>query len=394
MADLSTLFRPEALRARADGALGPIALVLPPRSLRVTALAAGSGFALLAALVAGHLPSTATLDGHVVAGADAPAVQARSAGVLTGLTVRNGQSVRRGQRLAIVGSDTVSAQGGTQARVLSSLDTQRTALQSSVSELQDQLARQRARAQDHRRLVDVAQGQLAGEADLQRQQVRLLEAQLVRLQPAIAQHLVAGSTVDDLRARVLDAQTRLADLERQRATGAADQSSAEATGETTLHQLQLQIDQAHQQLSELDARRSAALASIATELRAPVDGVVANLTLQEGAAVQAGQTVLSVLPAHTTLQAEVLAPADIAAHLQVGQGVRIAFAGETSAAPEPVAGQVSAVDAAAGTGAQQGLFRVWVALPQASSAWRPGTPVRTVVALPSRALGSVLLGGR
>lgn len=316
------LFRQEVIDAQRGDWLGSIIVAAPLSRWWLTTLALAAAGSIVAFLCLGHYTRRETVTGQLVPSAGLLNVAAPGAGTVTRLRVHDGQAVRAGDVLLELSSEQDSASlGDTHALVGEQLATQRARLQDDLAN-QAQSAHQQDEALQAKAVLLRAQlAQVAGQLDLQRQQVDGNRQMLERIEPLVAKGYVSAVQMQQQKAALLEAQTQYRALVRQQLD------------------TRQQLDAAQQQLAQLPldeaARRNDTerqLASIAQSmaqnemqravvLRAPRDGVVSAVLLKEGQMVGAGQALLSILPAGSTLQAQLLVPSRAIGFIEPGSQV-------------------------------------------------------------------------
>ena len=164
-----------------------------------------------------------------------------------------------------------------------------------------------------------------------------------------------------------------------------------------------QLRQIDVQLNELEPRMTELRAQIArNEVKAPVSGEVVGLTIfTQGGVIQAGQTLMEIVPrdASQVIVAQI-APNDVD-NLQIGQITEVRFPGLRERNPPIIHGRVTRISADSFTVEETGAryFRAEIVVPASELAkmgrgaetLRPGAPVEVVVLLRKRtALGYLL----
>ncbi|WP_157581851.1 HlyD family secretion protein [Rhodanobacter spathiphylli] len=316
------LFRQEVIDARRGEWLGSIIVAAPLSRWLLTMLALALAAAILLFLFLGHYTRRETVAGQLVPSAGLLNVVAPDAGTITRLNVRDGQQVRKGEVLLRLSSEQDSvALGDTHALVGRQLEIQRSRLQADLVN-QQQLGEQQGEALRSR--MALLQGQLtqiAGQLAIQQQQVTSNQQMLAKIRPLAARGFVSAVQIQQQEAAMLDAQAQYKTLLRQQLDA------------------RQQYDEAQQQLARLPLdeagkrndteRQLAALAQSTAQnemqravvLRAPRDGVVSTVLLKEGQMVAAGQPLLSILPAGSSLQAQLLVPSRAIGFIEPGSRV-------------------------------------------------------------------------
>ncbi len=357
------------------------------------ALALVLASALLLFLFFGHYTRREAVAGQLVPSAGLLNVVAPSAGLLARLSVRDGQSVKAGDVLLELSGDQDSAVlGDTRALVGRQLETQRTRLQ---ADLDDQQALARQQAEALRAKTVLLRGQLAqvqGQAALQQQQVDSNQQLLNRIEPLGAKGYISALQIQQQRAAVLDAQAQLKTLVRQQ----LDLRQQLDAAQRSLAQLPLDMagkrNDTERQLASVAQSMAQNEMQRAVVLRASRDGVVASSLVRPGQMVSAGQALLSLLPAGSTLQAQLLVPSRAVGFIEPGSRVvlryrafpyqkfgqqygRVADISRSALSPSDVSSLV-------GQQVQEPLYRVLVDLDRQSvMAYGKAEPVRPGMAV-------------
>jgi membrane fusion protein len=312
----------------------------------------------------GHYTRRETVAGQLVPSAGLLNVVAPDAGTITRLNVRDGQRVRKGEVLLRLSSEQDSAAlGDTHALVGRQLEIQRARLQADLVN-QQQLGEQQGDALRSR--MALLQGQLtqiAGQLAIQQQEAAVLNAQ-AQYKTLLRQQLDARQQYDEAQQQLarlpLDEAGKRNDTERQLA------ALAQSTAQNEMQR--------------------------AVVLRAPRDGVVSTVLLKEGQMVAAGQPLLSILPAGSSLQAQLLVPSRAIGFIEPGSRVVLRYQafpyqkfgqqyGRVSDISRSALG-VAEVNALIGQQAREPLYRIEVKLDsQQVMAYGRPEPVKPGMAL-------------
>lgn len=320
------LFRKEALDARRAGWLGGISLAQPTRLWMLTLAAAACGLVVAMFLTLGTYTRRSTVTGQLVPAKGLASVLAPSTGVVTTLDVAEGTRVREGQRLAVVtvpratvaGGDTLAALEQRLERRLEGLvdgqDAQRELLGVQASGFRAQLAVAR------RELV-----QIEAEIDTRREQIRIADETLQRLRQLEDERYVSLLQINQQESNALSWRGEMQGLERQaitsrRTIAQLQHALRELPGQTRANEAGHVRDLALLEQEQLETQTRGALA-----VTAPVDGVVSSQLVKHGQAVQAGQSLLSVLPGDEGLEAELLVPSRAIGFIEPGDRVLLRY---------------------------------------------------------------------
>lgn len=320
-----SLFRQEALDATRHKLMGTVSLYSPPWRWLTIGVATATTLALVAFLVFGTYTKRERVAGQLLPAKGLLTVAPPLMGTVIDTRVREGQTVAAGAELMAVSAEVATELGSTRERVGEQLRLQRTRLEAdlaSQSQLSDEANRGlRARAA----ALNDQLAQIALQKTQRTRQTELALLQLGKLQSMRAQGYASNSQVEQQEAALLDAQARLQDLARQRLD------------------VEQQLDQLHQQLRELplntrnqqhDIERKLAdidqaiaenEARRAVILRAPLAGVVAALLAKPGQVVNAGQSVVSLLPQGAHLEAQLMVPSRAIGFVRPGARVVLRY---------------------------------------------------------------------
>ena len=319
-------FRKEAVAAQADTLFGaPLIAQAPRMAVLVVALVLVSASFLAFAAWAQY-----TRKEHVV-GYLAPTrglikVFTPQAGTVLERRVAEGQVVRQGEVLFVVSSERSSA--GTrdaQAAVLGQLTERRESLrreqdkQGEIDGLSAAAVEQRIRSLN----AEIEQGRT--QIELQRARVASAELAVKRHEGLVAAHFLSEAALQQKNDELLDQRGQLASLNRTVAGLTRDLDAARTELATsrlkranTAAQIDRQMSELTQQLTEADSRR-------AVVLTASADGTVTTILAEVGQTVNPGAPLLSILPQGAALEAELLVPTRAAGFIKPGQSVALRY---------------------------------------------------------------------
>jgi membrane fusion protein len=388
-----SLFRQEALDAQKRSWLGGIAVNAPLSRWVIVTLALVLGTSIVLFLLLGRYTSRESVAGQLVPSAGLLEILAPSAGTIGSIQVHEGQRVRAGDILMeLAGVQDGSSLGQTHALVGDQLVRQRAGLEAELQRQELLTAQQAGAMREKAQLLQAQLNEAGGQVALQRQQAASAAELLERIRPLGGKGYVSALQIQQQEAAVIEARTQYKALVRQ---------------ELDVRQ---QLQAVRQQLEQLplDAatRRSETERQLATVrqseaqnemervviLRAPRDGVVTAVLFRAGQAVSAAQPVLSILPAGSHLQAQLLVPSRAIGFVDPGSRVVLRY----QAFPYQKFGQQygrvvevsrsalspAAVAALAGQQAAEPVYRVEVSLDrQFVQAYGRNEPLRPGMAL-------------
>ena len=327
----STLFRQEVLDAQSAQYLGSIRIGRNPRHATVAAVALLLAGALVAFAAWGQVTRKARIPGLLVSALGTLQLSATVAGTVVERRVSEGEFVQTGQVLFVLGTDRAGAQGDTAALVAQSLLQRQHTLQAERG-LRELQARQRQQALGDRLRALALETTLAqAEAQFAERRVALAAKSVERYQELAAKGFVSEVQAQGKQEELIDLQTRaqaaqrsVATLQREQSTLRAEQTASATQLQTDLTQLDRSLAALAQDSTENDARRQLIVA-------APQAGTVTALHAPLGSAVQAGQSLATLVPQAvageaSALQAELYAPSRTAGFVQPGQEVWLRYA--------------------------------------------------------------------
>ncbi|KWH23667.1 HlyD family secretion protein [Burkholderia multivorans] len=320
-----TLFRQEALDATKHKLMGTVALYSPPYRWLTIGIVSAFALAIVAFLTFGTYTKRERVAGQLLPAKGLLSVAPPLAGTVIDTHVREGQIVAAGAELVAVSGEIATQLGATRAMVGQQLKFQR-------ERLQTDLVRQTQLSDEARRGLQVQavalNDQLEQIAQQKRQRTRqaeLARRQLDKLQAMREEGYASNSQVEQQEATLLDAQTRLQDLARQRLEidrqlGQIRQQLRELPLNTRNRQndIERKLAELDQSIAENEARR-------AVILRAPQASVVAALLAKPGQLVGAGQTVVSLLPQGAPLEAQLMVPSRAIGFVRIGARVVLRY---------------------------------------------------------------------
>lgn len=321
-----SLFRQEVVDARRGEWLGSIIVAAPLSRWLLTALVMALAVAILLFLIFGHYTRRETVTGQLVPSAGLLNLAAPSAGTITRVHVHDGQAVKAGDALLELASDQDSAAlGDTHVLVGQQLDAQRADLRADLRN-QQQLSKQQADALRSKAVLLRAQlSQITGQLAIEQQQVTSNQQLLARIQPLGAKGYVSALQIQQQRAATLNDQSQYKTLQRQQLDTrqqleAAQQQLAQLplNAATQRNNTERQLASVAQSIAQNEQQR-------AVVLRAPSNGVVSAVLLKAGQMVSAGQPLLSILPAGSTLQAQLLVPSRAIGFVEPGSRVVLRY---------------------------------------------------------------------
>jgi membrane fusion protein len=320
------LFRPEVVEARRTGWLGSISLAQPLRLWVLATVAAGAAIAIGVFLASASYTRRARVPGQLVPDLGLSTVVASSAGVVARIYPADGARVLAGMPLVLVATPRTTHSGAdARASVDEGIDRRRQSLRTGARSQAAQLDTREAGLRAQLLAMEGEAARIRDQLTSRGQQVALGRDTLERYEILQHQHYVSALQLSQQRQAVLDLLAARQALQRQLA----------ALGRERL-QVQQGLDELPAQRATLRATTARDLALLDREqvqndasgellIEAPVAGLVANRLVEPGQSVQAGQPLLSLLPAGSHLQAQLFVPSRAAGFIATGDHVLLRY---------------------------------------------------------------------
>jgi membrane fusion protein len=332
------LFRPDALAATQAQQVGQIRIGRNPRFLVVAVIAALLASIVAAYAVWGRVARTARLPGLLVPTLGLISVTAPQAGTLHSVLVAEGDAVREGDPLAIVGTDRSTSRGDVAVLVQHSLEQRRGMSLAERVSVETQW-RQRDQSLDERaRSLVAEQGMARSDIAALQRRVAFARRTADRYAELAASGFVADVQAQQKQEELIDLGSRLSSAERALAALVRDVRAVTAERKHNAHVLQQQLTQIDRSLAALDQEAAENEARQRIQINAPRAGSVGALPLRAGAAVHVGQTLATILPSQagrgspegastrSELRAELYGTSGATGFVQVGQPVWLRYA--------------------------------------------------------------------
>lgn len=333
------LFRPEVLVAQQAQWMGGIRIARPLSFSLVTSVALVLAAALIAFACWGEVTRKATVHGVLLPVGGLLNITAPQAGVIAESLVREGDTVQAGQPLLRLRSERITAAGDAALLTAQALAARRTSLEAerrlATQHLQQRLDALAQRQQS----LQAEQRQAQAELDTHRLRLQLAHKSLERQQQLAGSGFVATAQVQQKQEELLDLQLRERSAERNLQALARELQAVQADRQAQQHQTRTALAQLDRGLAALGQEAAEADSRNGLTVTAPQAGMVSAVTLGAGQAVQAGQTLMSLVPSQagpgrasgehdespSILQAQLYAPSRTAGFVRPGQVVWIRF---------------------------------------------------------------------
>lgn len=322
----ASLFRPQSFAVKRDDGLGPVSIASPLAHYVWVSVAVMVAAAIVMWLVFGHYTRRERVSGMLVPHGGLVRVASRSSGTVSAVLVSEGDAVAVGQvLLRVSGERNSQALGATGAGVADSLQLQDRALSDEEKGLEEIASRQAEALRQSEALLVKQVSQFSKQLELSRQQSAGYVALLERIRPLVKKGYVSQLQIQQQEAQAIDSKSEIetllrqkAETQRQLAEVRSQLEQIPANSESRRNEIRRQRAQLRQQNFENEAGRSSTVVATST-------GVVSSLLAEAGQTISAGEPLLSIVPASSPLEAQLLVPSSAIGFVHVGTEVRLHY---------------------------------------------------------------------
>lgn len=319
------LFRKEALEYKRDTWLGEILLVRPISFGALTLLFFVVALGVLGYLALGSYTKKARASGYLVPDQGLLKIYAQQAGAVVSLRVAEGQTVKKGDVLAVVSLERTSMQGDTQVQLARQLAARQKSLTDEETRVRQLNAAQAA--SDRKRLAQLSQEreQLSRAIEAQAERVRLAESLVKRNVALVREHAVSELELEQARAALLDQQTRMRDMQRGKLASEREAVALQTELSNLPNKERNEIAAIERSISELTASGVENEARRESYVLAPQDGMVTALQIDQGKQANPNLPLMSLIPAGTRLQADLYVPSRSVGFIKMGSQAQLQY---------------------------------------------------------------------
>lgn len=319
------LFRSEALAHQQQRLLGEI-LLTRPLSIQILSWAAFAiAVSMIAFVIWGDYTKKQRVTGVLMPDKGMIRIYPQQAGTVLSLKVQEGQEARKGQVLYVLSSERIASGGqATQAALRSQLLAQRDSLQEEAERQailnKSSMEMLRQRVASLRSEVSAINQALA----LNNQQIRLSHITLQRYKELADQNFLSAAQLQVRQEEHLNQLMRRKDLERELNNAKRELmlareelNNVELKGQNQLATITRRINELEQTVLEVEAKRE-------VEVLAPADGVISAILAKPGQTV-GNSPLLTLLPTHSALIAELYVPSRAVGFIKPGKKVLLRY---------------------------------------------------------------------
>ena len=319
------LFRPEALLAGELAWWGrpALALGLPAAFTSISAAAVVAAAAALITL--GSYSRRVDMEGAVLPSTGVIAITVPSPGRIEVLSVQEGEAVKKGAPLYTMDVDTVTKDGGIQQRIIEAQTGERDMLAQQVERKTRMNAATEKELQQKIEATKLQINQVAAHKSVQQDFVKKLANDYNYFASLVERHIVSLNEVNVRQQTWMQAVARLQDLENNEVRLQGELKDAQYQLSTSVHTRSDEIDTLNNKILEINEKLANSEAHRLIEIRAPEEGVVTAILAHAGQTVSADAPMLKIVPSHSSMQAELLAPSSAVGFIREGGRVLLRY---------------------------------------------------------------------
>lgn len=320
------LFRQEAIDALREKFLGEATIARPLPFWVLTTLALIAAGILIAVAVWGQYTRRERVEGFLQLDVGAAKVSFTDSGRVAELLVKEGQEVKAGVPMARISLERATSASTTTGAVVSGeLSQRRGSLEKEQGQMRElagqQLQQVRKKAADLQNEIS----QIGTEITLQSQRLASAKAEALRWAQLAEKKFASEIAARQKQDEATDQEIRLQALRRQKSTLERDLSTARMEEPSVALRARTLEEQVNRQISELQQTLVQEEAKRETIIRAPITGIVTNITVSSGQSVAADAAFATILPAGSKLQVELLVPTRAIGFVTKGKEVSLRY---------------------------------------------------------------------
>jgi len=247
-------------------------------------------------------------------------------GHVRGLAVEQGAFVRRGALLAVLESDRLRADGGSEHRALKlELEDERATIDHETLAARQEADANQALIERKLRGLRGERAALSVQIQTNEKLLASLKAQSEQFAAVAAKGFVSRLQATQKQDEVTAQAGRLAELRSAEARLDLEIDTTAAEHQVVAAKLRGVVEDRRRSSGELERLIVQSDAQAEQVIRAPADGVVSTALIANGQSVAAGQPLFSIAPVGAPLIVRLLVPARAAAAVKIGLGVKIVF---------------------------------------------------------------------
>ncbi|WP_294308551.1 HlyD family efflux transporter periplasmic adaptor subunit [uncultured Sphingomonas sp.] len=318
------LFRQEVIERKAARLHGDVLLTQPRSTSIIAIMLSVVIIATVAFATIGSYARTETVRGILSTSKPVSRIVVNRPGIIVGTFKREGDLVRKGDRLVLIDVDIRSETGaGVAAKSVEILDRQ-----TSIAQAQSLATRQSTKMQGRKldtqaRDIKTQLNNLSRQIDIQQRVLESNRTILERASTIVEKGFISQLDYERRRQTALQSEQQLEILRQQAASAQANLKQIELDRQALTSQLDQEMAVIDSSLANLERERASTTGSGSYIITSPIDGRVTAVQFTTGQTVQPGPAIMTIMPTDAELEAELFAPSRAIGFVRPGQEVRL-----------------------------------------------------------------------
>lgn len=321
-----SLFRKEAVSHQGERLTGEVSLA-QPLSIKLTVSILVTITALIVAfLFNANYARKETVRGFLMPNKGVIKSYARQGGIVEKLWVKEGDTVKKGQALATIVIEQRNNQGvELSSQLISQLTKQQQLLQEEISQYQTLQMQELANLQHRQQVLNNEKDALDNQLATTQNKLALYKKQQQNFSALNQQGYLSTLEKERQQQTLLEAEQELQSIERLQLQHQRERSQVAFDIANLPQQYTLRINTLKREQSDINRQLAQVNNNYQYTLSASNDGVVTGIQVVTGEAIVQNKPLLHIVPAGSTLVAELLLPTRSAGFVQQGHQARLRF---------------------------------------------------------------------
>jgi membrane fusion protein len=248
-----------------------------------------------------------------------------SPGWIEALSVHEGEAVEGGALLYTLNLDTSTKDGNTQQQIINAQTTAREMLTQEIDRKTRMSEETRKQLQQKIENLKVQIDQLGGAITMHQGFFKTISKEYNLFLSLVERHQASLNEMDSRQQAWMQSQSKLQELESSKLRLRGQLNDAQYQLATTAISTADEIDALKTRILDIDEKLANSKARRSIEIRAPEAGVVTAVVGHPGQVVVAGAPMLKIVPKHSSMHAELLAPSSAIGFIVEGERVLLRY---------------------------------------------------------------------
>ena len=253
-------------------------------------------------------------------------VMALKPGLVKQMFVSNGDSVKEGDRIALIEVDAVSEGGAVMAQVeLENIARQQEEITNQISAQEDRFASEEQSLKERIRNLQDRMENINSGLEIQKTVLSLASQDISRLKQLNAKGFAAKADIEKRQSNAEAERLKLQNMNLELLQHEGEMENAMADMGKLPMERQIALSELRSRSAELGKIAASAQSNRSYEVKAPIDGIVDLVQITVGQQVNSAIPIVSILPSGANLRANLFLPSRAIANIEPGQSIRISY---------------------------------------------------------------------